>query len=493
MLTPKQPKDAAEVLELDKGLCKTDPFYFADKLLGFKPRGSQRQVIEEREQWNTITAGRRWGKDTLVINCRVIPLIFTTPNLQVGVYGPGWDECRVFMEMLYNSIRGTPLEASIIKNNLFDLELSNHARVLCRVASKLSTGKRGRGFDFLYFTESAFIPDSDIAICRATGIGRNAEEWHTSQPNGKNHFWRSHKSQYYKSWQFASTDNPMVTDREMERERSLCTDIEFRSLWLGEFLDYLDSVFPQELIEKAKRNPPEHLDAALEGERYYAGGDLGRRRDKSTVYIIRERLPHADVVYYKEFNYHKDDPVFWTKILNHFVFLCSEFNISRFRIDQTGIGDKFVLDMKIAIAEKEIQTSIEGVDFTYAVKNKWEGLLNQLLLRFERFQIHFPHIKQLVTQLQSISFEPTSKLFKAEGPSPDHVMALALAVSAMPYSEVSNYSTSAHTSYSPWEGFNALDPAELIEKKQVSGYVPKMGEQMQLPSPDEDSDDSDVI
>jgi len=141
---------------------------------------------------------------------------------------------------------------------------------------------------------------------------------------------------------------------------------------------------------------------------------------------------HLQIVHIKEFMYNPDDPRFWSKVIDHKEFLAKEYKISKMLVDATGLGDKVVLDMKLQFQEKKLTTIVEGLNFTYASKNKFEGLLNQLSLKFERYQLHFPFHLEFIKQLRSIRFNSKKALYEAMGKSPDIVMAAALAVRIAP-------------------------------------------------------------
>ena len=108
--------------------------------------------------------------------------------------------------------------------------------------------------------------------------------------------------------------------------------------------------------------------------------------------FIWQVLPkgHLQAVHIKTFNYNPDDPRFWSKIIDHAEYLSKDFRIAKLLVDSTGLGDKVVLDMKNQFAENGTNTRVEGFNFTYASKNKWEGLINQFSLKFERYKVHFP-------------------------------------------------------------------------------------------------------
>ncbi len=428
-------------LVLDKDKAKEDHAYFAEKLLNFKPFNYQEKV-----NWNRnrilIYGGRRTGKDTLVCNLRIIPFMWTwfcpvrkkiIPAPKIGVYAPGWEEADVFMDIFRDAIYDSPLAKSITIDNKFDITLSNRSRLMCRIANKMSTGKRGRGFDLLYMTEASFISDADLAIIRPTRLIGSAPEILASSPNGENHFSTAMESGVYDVYgPWSSYMNPLVLKKDLDDDKKLMTDIEFRQEIMGEIISGAGQAIADTLIRKMYENKGlKTIDKAVPGKMYVAGVDLGRRRDKSTIYVLEVDFPNVVVVYYKEFTINKKDPRFWVKVLEHIIWVADVFHLSKLKIDQTGLGDMPVVELKRTIAEKSIPCIVEGVDFTYAFKHKWEGLINQAVLKFERYEISAPLIHTLVVQLRSIRFNAKTKMYEARGPSPDHAMALFLAITCV--------------------------------------------------------------
>ncbi len=469
------------VLDKDKAIINHD--YFAEKLMGFKAFPYQEKVDWSKNRI-LIYGGRRTGKDTLVAKRRIIPFMWTgfcpvrkrvITAPKIGVYAPGWEEADVFMDIFRDSLYETPLEKSIVIDNKFDITLSNRSRLICRIANKLSTGKRGRGFDLLYMTEAAFIANEDLAIIRPTRLIGSAPEILASSPNGENHFSNAIDSGVYSvHGPWSSYMSPMILKKDLDDEKKLMTDIEFRQEIMGEIVSGAGQAIPDKLIRKMYEGKGlKVIDKAQEGKFYVGGVDLGRRRDKSTIYVLEVDFPHVTIAYYKEFTIDKNDPRFWVKVIEHTIWVTDVFKLTKLKIDQTGIGDMPVLEIKRTIAEKSIPCVVEGVDFTYALKHKWEGLINQAILKFERYEISSPFIHTLVVQLKAFRFNPKTKMYETRGPSPDHAMALFLAISAA--GTQNYYFGTASNKYSHPSPLIEVT-ADNINEKVKTGYALKASE-----------------
>lgn len=434
-------------LEINAQRALTDKLYFANKFLGFTPREDQKSVLLDQADRKLVRAGRRWGKDTMIICGDVIPCMFTIPNFKIGMFGPGWEEIDSVMEILHEWVDDSPLLSSIKRPyNKREIKLTNGSSLIARVASPTSRGKRGRGFDLLVWVEAPFIADKVVASIRATRLIGSAREWVSGTPFGHNHFYRSESSGIYKCWHYTSYDNPLIKKKEIDKEKELMTDLEFKQEYMAEYIDDSTAPFPHELVEKyySGKNLSLITDPEIDKDtglvkNYYGGLDLGRRRDKSVLYVIEHIQPNLYIKYIWECNYDPKDPRFWDKVINHACFICKHFQLKSLWIDQSGIGDKPVADIKNFIRDNNIQTQIVGIDFSYAVRNKWEGLINSLCLRFERYQIHGPFIRELVRQLGSIRFDAKLKRFASYGKSPDHVVSLALASASVPSTDIYSF------------------------------------------------------
>ncbi|KKL44550.1 hypothetical protein LCGC14_2364550, partial [marine sediment metagenome] len=197
------------------------------------------------------------------------------------------------------------------------------------------------------------------------------------------------------------------------------------------------------------------------------------RRDKSTIYVLEVDFPNVTIVYYKEFTINKKDPRFWVKVIEHTIWVADIFHLSTLKIDQTGIGDMPTLEIKRKIADLSIQCMVEGVDFTYAFKHKWEGFINQAILKFERYEISAPFIHTLVVQLKAFRFNAKTKMYETRGPSPDHAMALFLAISCVGnqryyFGTASNKSSQENPLIEPNN--------DNLKEKVESGYAMKASE-----------------
>ena len=423
---------------IDYQRAKHDSAYFMRKFLKFTPREDQMAVIaalNDGAKRVLIDKGRRWG-GTKLTSAIAITACAQKVGLKCGVFAPGEGELEVYFEQIDEHLKRSDVEGSIEKDGKFLKKFTNGSFILGRVLSPMAKGKRGRGYDLEIFTEAAFIMDEELHIVRLGKLDNpGAVEILESSPNGLNHFWRSYNDPDFVSFKFPSSMNPLISKKDLAKERDKMTSIQASQELDAEFVDDATSPFPQVLIDEAvKSSKLENYWTSCQDKTgiYVAGLDLGRKRDRSVMFIWKV-LPkgHLQAVHIKEFTYDPNDPRFWSKVIDHSEYLSKDFKIQKMLVDCTGLGDKVVIDMKNQFAEHEINTMIEGFNFTYASKNKWEGLINQFSLKFERHKVHFPFHLDFIKQLKSIRFNSKKALFEAIGKSPDILMAAAMGCRAM--------------------------------------------------------------
>ena len=424
-----------------------DRAYFMRQFLNFTPREDQMSVIKalnDGAKRVLIDKGRRWG-GTKLCSAISITACAHTPGLNCGIFAPGEDELQVFFEQIDQHIASSKIQSSLEKDDKLFKKFSNGSFILGRILSPMAKGKRGRGYDLEIFTEAAYIMDDELHVVRLGKLDHpGAVEILESSPNGLNHFWQSYNDPDFVSFKFPTRMNPLVSAKEEKKERDKMTDMQASQELDAEFIDDSTAPFPQVLIDEAvKTSKLQRYWTHCEDRTavYVAGLDLGRKRDKSEMYIWKvEPKGHLQGVHRKKFTYNADDPQFWSKIIDHSEYLAKDFRLAKLLVDCTGLGDKVVIDMKNQFAEHQINTMIEGFNFTYASKNKWEGLINQLSLKFERYLLHFPFDIEFTKQLKSIRFNSKKALYEAIGKSPDIVMAAALGALAAPSGTSSFYS-----------------------------------------------------
>ena len=432
-----------QTLQVDRVKAYNDPIYFHKTFLPklvFSTKQKEMMVAFAKYHKLFGKFGRRFGK-TKLAGFLTEWGTWTRPKLGVGYWAPEWDQCEVFIEGIYNDIDGTILEESIIDKKKFGYDLSNGASVKTKTANIRSQAGRGRGFDWRIVDEEAFIPAELMAAIRPTGFVGDQWEMHLSNSCGHNHFTRAYNRAIPAvKFRGSTFDNPLVDVKKVREEMEDMTEMEIKQEIYAEEADDDYNAFHTKNIDSAivlaRDRGVEYIDKGIEGHNYYGGLDFGRRKDKSVLRIIDHVPPYIDLVYKEEFR-NVDSPTYWTDVLEKTEYQCKNFFIQKINVDSTQIGDKPTIDLKNSILENNIPTKVEGVYFSNKIKNSRDGLVNSLVLQFERKHVAMPMDitlkKQLMKVRKKIPARPTREIqavYNLTGL--DHVTALSLAVSATP-------------------------------------------------------------
>ena len=430
-----------------------DPVLFSEHVLSMPcVSTTEETILRSKAKRRIVAAGRRWGKTTMFAIDSLHKVVVKFPEWQkknphvneLIMFGPSWEQCEIFMDAIrdvYHQIH--PFFKSMIKmttNQVHQVTI-NDIKIIALSATKNSRAIRGHGRNVgaVVRDEDAFIPDSLMKVIRPVRLSNSAPELVGSTTAGHNHFYKDHSSDVYESYTVTSYDNKFLDPKDLDEEKKLLTSAEFGQEYLAEFMDDRYSVFPQVLIDAATDFNSHFADQPNPDHEYVMGVDFGKRRDSTVIIIGHKENNHIHVDVAKEVKY-LDDGMFWTNALREIEAYIKLFKPITAYLDQTGMGDKPTEDIKNSIAKQNIMTHIIGIDFTRRIKNGKQGLVNTLLLKFERKEIHFPFAEKLIRQLKNIRFEASTSPDRASGTygkythvgHDDYVMAFALMVSGLP-------------------------------------------------------------
>lgn len=424
-------------MEINKELLKTNIDYFNEKCTpNFRLRPDQLSAVNEFGIKNILCAGRRYGKTAITADHSLWKAV-TVGKARIGIFAPGWDELEIVFEMIDSIKQGSIIENSIKKNKdlKFRKEFTNGSTIIGRVGSVLSRGKRGRGFDYTYFTEAAFIPKESMTAIRPSRLdSKTSFELQESTPLGQNHFHETWNNPHYVKIRRKTLDNPNVNKEQLLEDKESMSEWEYEQEYNANFLDDSLRAFPTVLLELAFRSSLREEYVKKAGFIYVGGMDLARKRDKSIIKIGRHKPGEKKITVVRtiEITVDPKDPYFWKKTIKEANSQIKNYGIQRFCIDQTGIGDMPTMELQNMVREEETPCIVEGINFTYANKNLLGAIMNTLQYYFEQENLVMPFDKILSQQLQSIRFETrdTTQIYTHKGKSPDRVSALSLMIKA---------------------------------------------------------------
>jgi hypothetical protein len=278
---------------------------------------------------------------------------------------------------------------------------------------------RGEGLDFVVLDECAFIKEITWShVLRPSLSDRMGRALFISTPKGRNWFWRlwqrgqDKEFQDWKSWSFATGENPFIHKQEIEDAQNSLPDSAFAQEFLGAFLEDAGGVF-RKVVEAATAEEQQN---ALKGHSYVMGVDWGKYQD-FTVFTVFDETEKS-IAYIDRFN-----QIDYTVQVGRLKALCDRFKPRLITVEKNSIGDPL-----IEILERD-GLPIEPFVMT---NNSKANLIDELSLAFELGHLRIPPDPVLIGELQAYEASRLpSGLLRYSCPSGFHddtVIALALAL-----------------------------------------------------------------
>ena len=197
----------------------------------------------------------------------------------------------------------------------------------------------------------------------------------------------------------------------------------------AEFVEALNSYFPQDLIRKcvelAEKLGSElcpNLEHDFPKGKYYAGVDLGKLQDHSALAVVKIEDNTIKLLFMREFSL--ETP--YAQVIGHLTRANERFHFQKVLVDQSGVGEPIFEEIR-----NQGVDCVEGLKFTTETKEK---LLSGLKMAMEQGKLAIPYERRLCQQIneQQYSYGKSGRLqFNHPVNSKDDMLwALALAVSA---------------------------------------------------------------
>jgi phage terminase large subunit-like protein len=248
-----------------------------------KPHPNQRKILDSRARFRVVACGRRFGKTEVGKRAIVTRAqdgsrcwwLSPTYSMASQVWRDLKAACRDVRNL---KISETERRLDFPKGGMIAIRSTHNPDYL-----------RGAGLDFAVLDEAAFMePVVWPEIVRPMLLEKRGKALFLSSPNGLNWFWELYqlglnKSQRtWRSFNFKSADNPLISPEELEALRLSTSERIFREEYLAEFIGDSGQVFRG--IREAATAP---LDAQpILGRRYAAGLDWGRETDYTVIVIM---------------------------------------------------------------------------------------------------------------------------------------------------------------------------------------------------------------
>ncbi|MCS7066327.1 MAG: terminase large subunit [Fimbriimonadales bacterium] len=397
---------------------------------GWYPHAGQRAFLEARAPIRVLACGRRWGK-TEVVAVEVARLLLEPAPRMALLIAPSLEQALIPFERVAGLLRQAG-QSPLIRRTPAPVLTLGQSRLWARSAARGGLYLRGRKAHLIVVDEAAYVPEvvvTEVLMPMLSDTGGRLAL--VSTPRGKNYFYRLYLegqqgSERVWSLHCPSWQNPLLSPRTLLMQAQLMSERQFQVEYGAAFLDDAGQVFRTEWVDRAvlTRLEPEGL--------IVAGIDWARYQDWTAVAILQGARTAARMLAIRRWQ-----GLAWAEQVATLARLLEWHGVQKALCDRTGIGDPLVESLQNAVS-----IPVEGLNFTRAVK---QSLVEGLALMLEQGRLQLLPDMTLLQELYHFeaSATPAGVRFGAErGFHDDMVIALALAVRALPPAPIGQVQTS---------------------------------------------------
>jgi phage FluMu gp28-like protein len=400
-----------------------DPVVFSETLLDFTPFEYQNKLLKDESKRICACMGRQTGKST-TISAKAIHFAIVYPRTTTLIVSATLRQSMLLFDKMLSFIESSPLIASyVVYRSRTRIRFRNGSWVIALPCGRTGATLRGHTSNLVILDEAAFVPEEVIANVVLPMISTtNGSCWMLSTPYDREHvFYKAFNDSTWSVYHLPSSVNPLISKEFLEEQKRLIGEASYRQEYEAQFVDDVNAYFPMTLI-RCCLDPelPEDYELKKYEDLTYGGYDPGGKQDPGALVVVTKNKDGYTVRYSKTWlgqDYTTTDFAV--------VDTCKAMNVETLMVDQTGLGQP-ILEHLNDIYQKE---RVEGMFLTQ--KTKEEVLLN-LRLAFEQKLIRIPNDKELLANLNCITYERSysgNYYFKhAQGTHDDLTYALALAV-----------------------------------------------------------------
>jgi len=416
-----------------------EPF-FSDVFLNFHPTPYQLKFLEDASKQIATRWSRQSGK-TKSFGIKGLKFCVLHPMSQAIIVAPGLRQsmlvCDRFEETYYQMAE--PARKAWV-SKLQRTKVTFHNRSRMKFLPYSLHRLRGETSDLIFVDEAAFIRDDEILFdnvlkpMMATRWEKGAQIIASSTPWGRNNmFYRFCKdpkiapewSQHHVTWK-ESVQAGLIPLEFIEKQKREILSDRFLREYEAEFTEDIDRWLPQDLISSCVSSDIEawEFEDFFTGKEVFLGVDLGKKVDYSVV-AATEKVGDTIVLrHVKVFDL--ETP--YASVIGYVKVLSERWRSAiRVFVDQTGVGEYIVEDMKRA----GIDAQIEGVLLSLPAK---EEICSYLKQKMQNKQFSLYYDNDIISNLNTETFELTKdgRIHYAhpEGTHDDIYWSIALACTA---------------------------------------------------------------
>jgi len=226
--------------------------------LDVKLHPAQLEIFNSPARFKVVSAGRRFGKSRLAAWILIIKAL-QSEDKDVFYIGPTFQQAKDIMwGMLKELLQGTELIESTHENTA-TMTLVNGRKISLKGSDRPDT-LRGVGLAYVVLDEYASMKvEVWEQIIRPTLSDVKGGALFIGTPAGKNHFYdlfiEGDKDDDWETFQFNSTDNPLIDPEEVEVAKKTMSTQAFRQEFEASFVSFTGGIFKNEWIQYEEEEP----------------------------------------------------------------------------------------------------------------------------------------------------------------------------------------------------------------------------------------------
>ena len=410
-----------------------DPVFFARTFMGWNPLPYQTALLRDKSKRITVRFPRQSGKSS-TLAVKALHFCLTTKPKEgdwvVLLVAPGLRQSMILMDKIQSFLRRIPprFRHFLIRRAQRTVITFRNGRKL--VALPCSEDLiRGYTSDCIIADEAAFfkndkhmffsvlypmLPTTDGTLIVSSTPWSKDSVFYEMCEGKLSHEFSHHRIDWRTPLKLGLYSKDFVSELHLLPKERFAREFECR------FTDDADSFFPLELILNCTDDNLQYhpFNELLQGE-FYIGIDLGKKQDYSVIAVTEERGEKLKLIHLHRFNL--ETP--YSTVIGYTKTLCNNYKqIRRVLVDQTGLGEYIVEDMKAS------KIPVEGVTLTITKK---EEILTYLKERMRKRTLIIPHDLKLIDEINAEKYELTKdgkiRFSHPPGTHDDMLWALALA------------------------------------------------------------------
>lgn len=246
---------------------------------------AQQDIKDEQTRFNVGACGRRFGKtklgeDELIESAlQGYPTAWFAPTYKMLL--EVWREMVTILRPIASRINTSERRIELITSGIIEFWSLDKPDVA-----------RGRKYKRIVIDEAAMVPALEEAwqnVIRPTLTDYRGDAFFFSTPKGRNFFWVMYQwgldpdRPHWSCWRKPTTDNPFISDEEIEAAREELPERVFQQEYLAEFLEGEGVVFRNIMACMEAGMEPNATDH--EGHYIVAGLDWGKHNDFTAISV----------------------------------------------------------------------------------------------------------------------------------------------------------------------------------------------------------------